>query len=147
MNYDSAVQFIANMNSYDHGDGYLGQTNWQLPPVDASCPTYGCGGDRNPMGDLYYKQLKIPPGTPVVEAPDIPVGPFNHIQPSQYWSCLADGVQDACKSKGVGPGDAEFGFSFGDGFLGTTGRPADHFVIVYFPCEPPHEPAECFTRF
>jgi hypothetical protein len=52
MNWPSAEQFILNMNAYDNGAGYLGQTNWQLPPVAASCPLFGCGGDRNPMGNL-----------------------------------------------------------------------------------------------
>src|SRR5208282_1947188 len=28
MNFDSATQFVANMNA---GTGYLGQTNWELP--------------------------------------------------------------------------------------------------------------------
>ncbi len=38
----SAGAFINNMNAYDHGAGYLGQTNWQLPPVSAKrCPTFG----------------------------------------------------------------------------------------------------------
>jgi hypothetical protein len=151
MNYDSAVVFIANMNAHDHGAGYLGQTNWTFPQVHPSCPTYNCGGDLNPMGNLYYDQLYydgklgFPAGTPIVEAPDIAVGPFNHLQPSQYWSCMADNIQDACEAGGVGPGDAEFGFSFGDGFLGTTGQPADHFVTAYYvvtvpPTKPPIPP-------
>src|SRR5580693_6801275 len=29
----TANLFIGNMNAYDHGAGYLGQTNWHLPPV------------------------------------------------------------------------------------------------------------------
>jgi hypothetical protein len=151
MDYASAQQFIINMNAYDNGAGnprgYLGQTNWQLPPVDASCPTYGCGGTLNPMGNLYYNQLSyhgqlgFPAGTPVVEAPDIAVGPFNHVQPSQYWSCVADLIRDACEIGGeAGTGKAQFGFSFGDGFLGTTGEPADHFVTVYYVLQTPTKP-------
>ena len=155
MDYASAQQFIVNMNAYDNGagnpHGYLGQTNWQLPSVDASCPTYGCGGDSNQMGNLYYYQLSyqgklgFPAGTPVVESPDIAVGPFNHVQPSQYWSCVADLIQDACEIGGeAGTGKAQFGFSFGDGFLGTTGEPADHFVTAYYvlatPTKPPIPP-------
>ena len=82
----SAGQFINNMNAYDHGAGYLGQTNWQLPPVDAGCPTLGCVAG-NPMGILFYIQFGLSAGTPVVEPPDIAVGPFLHLWPSPYWSC------------------------------------------------------------
>jgi hypothetical protein len=133
MDYASAGQFIINMNAYDNGAGYLGQTNWQMPPVDPGCPTYGCAGmSKNPMGNLFYNQLHFTAGNPVVEAPDIPVGPFYHVQPSQYWTCEAATIQSACGSSGAGAGGAEFGFSFGDGYLGTTGAPADHLVIVYY---------------
>jgi len=138
MNYESATQFIANMNAYNNGKGYLGQTNWQLPPVSAKCPTYGCGGVANPMGNLYYDQLKFTAGTPVVAFPDVELGPFNDIQPYHYWSCLADTIQDPCERKGSGPG-AEFGFSFGDGYLGTARLQADHFVTVYYVGCDPHQ--------
>jgi hypothetical protein len=57
MDYASARQFIVNMNAYDNGTGYLVQTNWQLPPVNPNCATYGCDGIGNPMGELFYDQL------------------------------------------------------------------------------------------
>jgi hypothetical protein len=142
MNYESAVQFIKNMNAYDNGagkrPGYLGQTNWELPSLDASCPTYGCGGDRNPMGNLYYDQLKISAGTPVVAVPDIAVGPFRHLEPFPYWECLADTIQDACETGTNEPGtNSEWGFSFGTGFLGTERVTANHFVTAYYVgCDP-----------
>jgi hypothetical protein len=138
MDYASARQFISNMNAYDNGAGYLGQTNWQMPPVDPGCPTYNCVGVKvsNPMGNLFYNQLHFTAGNPVVEAPDIPVGPFYHVQPSQYWTCavgtIQAPIQAPCDSTGAGAGGAEFGFSFGDGYLGTTGAPADHLVMVYY---------------
>ena len=145
MNYESAQQLIENMNHYDNGAGnsrgYMGQTNWQLPPLEASCPTYGCGGDRNPMGNLCYDQLHFTAGTPVVPVPDIAVGPFHHLVPFPYWECLADTIQDACE---IGdkfpqvPGDnSEWGFSFGTGFLGTERFTANHYVTAYYVgCDP-----------
>ena len=141
MNYESAVEFISKMNKYDHGKGYLGQTNWELPPLKASCPTYGCAGDNNPMGNLYYDQLGFTAGTPVVPVPDIAVGPFHHLVPFPYWECLADAIQDACE---IGdkfpqvPGDnSEWGFSFGTGFLGTERFTANHYVTAYYVgCDP-----------
>jgi hypothetical protein len=141
MNYESAEQFIANMNAYDHGKGYLGQTNWQLPSLEASCPTYSCGGDRNPMGNLYYDQLNFTAGTPVVPVPDIAVGPFHHLLPFPYWECLAKTIQDACETGDKFPqvpgANSEWGFSFGTGFLGTERFTANHFVTVYYVgCDP-----------
>jgi hypothetical protein len=134
----TANVFIGNMNAYDHGAGYLGQTNWHLPPVSATCPTYGCNGltQVNPMGTLYYIQFGLSAGTPVVDAPDIPVGPFFHVWPYPYWSCQALTIQGAIQSAcGVGPNPplAQWSFSFGNGYLGTA-RPdiADHFVTAYF---------------
>jgi hypothetical protein len=53
MDYASAGLFILNMNAYDNGAGYLGHTNWQLPPVPPTCPTYNCAGVSNPMGNLF----------------------------------------------------------------------------------------------
>lgn len=126
MNLDSATQFIAAMNS----TAYLGQRNWQLPPSDPTCPNYGCGGTRNPMGDLYYNQLGLSPGTPVVATPHISVGPFHDIQPYLYWACLAPSIQDACQSDGPAPG-FEWSFSFGNGFQGTDILANDLYVTAY----------------
>ena len=46
MTWDSASQFILNMN----GAGYLGQKNWELAPVDATCNGYNCNVIRKPDG-------------------------------------------------------------------------------------------------
>lgn len=132
MDYDTAVLFTSNMNAYHDGAGYLGQTNWELPPVNASCSSYNCHDKGNPMGVLYYLQLHFLAGEPVVNPPDIAVGPFHNLQPNPYWSCEADGIREACQTDQPAPG-AEFGFSFGNGFQGTTRLPGDHFVTAYFP--------------
>jgi hypothetical protein len=139
MQDSSAGQFINNMNAYDHGAGYLGQTNWQLPPVSFQCPTLGCV-KGNPMGILFYIQFGLSAGTPVVEPPDIAVGPFLHLWPSSYWSCAINTtqppiqvpIQAPCNSTGANANGAEFGFSFGDGYLGTALLPAYHFVTAYY---------------
>jgi hypothetical protein len=151
MNYESAKAFVKAMNHYEDPItpivGYLGLTDWQLPPVSANCKTYGCGGDPNPMGNLYYYQLDydgqpgFPAGTPVVPVPDIAVGPFNHLQPFPYWECLADTIQDACEIGDQFPytpaKNSEWGFSFGTGFLGTERFTADHYVTAYYVgCDP-----------
>ena len=128
MDWNSAAQFITNMNS---GAGYLGQTNWQLPPVDPSCPNYGCDGALNPMGSLFYDQLGFSQGTPVVATPHATVGPFQNIQPYIYWSCSGTTIQGSCQSGGAAPG-FQFCFSFGNGFLGTDVLADDYYVTAYF---------------
>jgi len=133
LNNASAVLFISAMNAYDNGAGYLGQTTWMLPEVNpTACPLYGCVGMINPMGSLFYDQFHITAGNPVVEAPAIPVGPFFNLQPSQYWTCEAGTIPAPCDSSGATAGGMEFGFSFGDGYLGTANPPADHLVMVYY---------------
>ena len=137
MNTGSASQFVANMNSYN-ATGYLGQTNWQLPPLDpTSCTEYNCSGSGNPMGELYYNQLHLAEGTPVVAAPDIAVGPFHNIQPYLYWACQALTIQDACQPDSNGPAPGfEWSFSFGNGFEGTDIFVNDLYVTAYFPGPP-----------
>jgi hypothetical protein len=138
MTASTAGLFINNMNAYDHGAGYLGQTNWQLPPVNASCHLLNCHDKGNPMGILFYLQFGLTAGTPVVEPPDIAVGPFLHLWPYPYWSCAVTTtpgqapIQAPCNSTGADANGSEFGFSFGDGYLGTATLPAFHFVTAYY---------------
>jgi hypothetical protein len=130
MGWDSAAQFIANMNADNSGAGYLGQKNWQLPPVDPACPNYGCVGSLNPMGNLFYNQLGFAVGTPIVAAPDIAVGAFHNVQPYIYWSCGGMSIQSAC---GTPPATSfQFSFSFGNGSLGTDILADDYYGTAYF---------------
>jgi uncharacterized protein (TIGR03437 family) len=132
MNWNSASQFVANMNTYNVA-GYLGQTNWELPPVAPGCDaSYGCADAAgNPFGELFYDQLGLSPGTPVVAAPDIAVGPFKNIQPYLYWACEGATIQDACQTAGPATG-FEWSFSFGNGFEGTDVLANDLYVTAYF---------------
>lgn len=129
MTWDSASQFITSMNAYN-GAGYLGQSNWELPPMDA-CGGYNCASAGNPMAELYSDQLGLSPGTPVVATPHIAVGPFKNIQPYLYWSCQAVTIQDGCQTDGPAAG-FEWSFSFGNGFLGTDLLANDLYVTAYF---------------
>jgi uncharacterized protein (TIGR03437 family) len=129
MNLASATQFVANMNN---GAGYLGQTNWQLPPSNGSCPTYNCDDKGNPMGILYYDQFGLTAATPAVPTPNITAGPFHNLQPYIYWTCQAVAIQDPCDGVGPNMGMAQWAFSFGNGFLGTDRLEADYYVTAYF---------------
>lgn len=131
MNWDSVNQFIANMNSYN-GTGYLGQKNWEIPPIDPACTGYDCGGPGNPMGELFYNQFGLSKGASAVATPDTVTGAFHNIQPYLYWSCLAAKIQDPCQTAGPVP-NQEWSFSFGNGFEGTNILPNDLYATAYFP--------------
>jgi len=127
MTWNSASQFLANMNSA----AYLGQTTWQAPAIDLSCPGYNCGGDLDPMGNLFYDQLGFRQGMSAVASPNIAVGPFDNLQPYLYWSCVAAAIQDACET--AGPADNfEESYSFGSGFEGTDLLANDLYVTAYY---------------
>jgi uncharacterized protein (TIGR03437 family) len=130
MNIASANQLVANMNAAE----YLGQTHWELPPLDnTTCSEFNCNGSANPMGALYYNLLGLTQGTPVVAVPDIAVGPFTNIQPYLYWACQALTIQDACQPINDGPATGfEWSFSFGNGFEGTDIFVNDLYATAYF---------------
>jgi hypothetical protein len=131
MNWDAANEFVRRMND----SSYLGQTTWELPPIDSSCPSYGCAGARNPMGGLYSRKLGLSDGMPVVGTPDIPVGPFHNLQPYLYWACQGEAPQAKCHPGGPAP-NFEWSFSFGNGFQGTNILMDDLYVIAYHPGPP-----------
>ncbi len=131
MNWDSASQFVTNMNSYN-GTGYLSQANWEMPPVDPNCSGWNCGSAASPMGELFYNQFGLSRGMAAVATPNIAVGAFHNIQPYLYWSCQAAAIQDACQTEGPVT-NQEWSFSFGNGFEGTDILPNNLFVTAYFP--------------
>src|SRR6202521_1578049 len=141
MTFASASQFIVNMNAFN-GAGYLGQSNWQLPPIGSNCPGYNCTGVQNPMGNLFYDQLHSSQEITAVPTPNSAVGPFHNIQPYLYWTCGAATIPDACQPNGPAP-NFEWSFSFGSGFEGTDLLANDLYVTAYFigpPTPPPGPP-------
>ena len=138
MNWNSAAQFVTNMNSYN-GTGYLGQANWELPPMDPNCGfSYRCTSGGDPLGELFYGQLGLAPGAPVVAAPNIAVGPFTHMQPYLYWSCEGVAIQAPCQTDGPSTG-FEWTFSYGNGFLGTDVLKNNFYAMVYYPGPPNYQ--------
>ncbi len=127
MTWNSAMQFLANMNKA----AYLGQTKWQAPTIDTNCPGFGCDGNQNPMGNLFYDQLGGIQGMPLVSTPNVATGPFHNLQPYLYWSCVAPTIQSACLT--AGPADNfEESYSFGSGFQGTDVLGNNLYVTAYF---------------
>ena len=88
------------------------------------------------MGHLFYNELGLSQGTPVVPTPNIKVGPFSNFQPYLYWSCsAAPGSQILCQSAPPAPGFG-WSFSYGNGFEGTDVVGNDLYVMVYYPEQP-----------
>jgi uncharacterized protein (TIGR03437 family) len=128
MNSDSAFQFAANMNAA----AYLGQTNWELPVADPNCASsYLCPGTTAPLQTLFYTQLGLVPGMPVVSATELTAGPFTGIRPYLYWTCGGDTVAAPCQYTAA-PG-FQFSFWFNNGFEGTDVLAHDMYVTAYFP--------------
>jgi hypothetical protein len=127
MSWDSANQFVKNMNAAT----YLGQTTWEMPPIDPSCSGWNCGSVGSPMGELFYGQFGLSKGTAAVATPDVAVGPFNNVQPYLYWSCLGATIQAACEATPPSP-NFEWSFSFGNGFEGTDVLGNGLFATAYF---------------
>jgi hypothetical protein len=127
MSWSSALQYLANMNSA----AYLGQTQWQAPAIDPSCPGYSCAGNLNPLGNLFYSQLGFSPGMSAVVTPDLAVGPFHNIQPYLYWTCGGAAIQNACSTEGPAP-SFEWSYSFGSGFQGTDLLANNLYVMAYY---------------
>jgi hypothetical protein len=149
MAHSTAQLWIDAMNGSNGGNGYLGSTSWKLPPVDVTeicgdgtgIPGFECHSDTNPMGYLYYEQLGLAVGTPVV--PSANAFGFN-LQPYLYWGCTAAGsiqgdsetpVSRTCNVEYGDPPDEGFGwsFSFGNGFQGTEPLRNHLYVMVYYP--------------
>ncbi len=138
MSHQTALAFIAAMNADRR---YAQSKPWELPFVNAPDPScdamkdfgFGCAG--SPLGGLYYKQLKLEPGQPVVPTPNVHVGPFENLQPYLYWGCGAASAQLPCGKQPPAP-DFEWSFSFGNGFQGTDVDFNELYVMVYHPGPP-----------
>jgi len=120
MDYATAVRWVEAMNTLDHGAGYLGHNNWQLPTApaeDHTCARTGRHGESfgfhcfgSALGSLYYGSLGLREPDTAVRMPADTVGPFHDFQPYLYWS-------------GSPPADPKQGFvsfSFNSGFQGAN---------------------------
>jgi len=118
MNYAAAVTWVAAMNAYNGGAGYMGHNNWTLPTTqlnDATCSltgpngSFGVGCTNSAMGSLYAALgFQFPDTT--VPIPANTVGPFINFQPYLYWSGTTNG-------RGTDSG-GYYTFSFNNGWQG-----------------------------
>ena len=133
MNYATAVAWVAAMNAYNGGAGYLGHNNWTLPTTplnDATCNltgpngSFGVGCANSAMSSLYTSLGFQFPDT-AVPIPANSVGPFINFQPYLYWSGTSNGR--GTNSNGY------YTFSFNSGWQGGN---LDAFYMYALPMIP-----------
>ena len=129
MDYATAIRWVDALNSLDHGAGYLGHHNWQLPTTpaqDKSCARTGPHGESfgfhcsgSALGSLYYASLGLRAPNTAVRIPGNKIGPFNDFQPYLYWS----------GSPAANPRQGFVSFSFNTGFQGANVSPNYLYVL------------------
>ena len=129
MDYATALRWVDAMNMLDHGVGYLGHNNWQLPTApaeDSSCAHTGRHGESfgfhcsgSALGSLYYGSLGLREPDTAVPIPANTVGSFKNFQPYLYWS----------GSAAADPKQGFVSFSFNTGFQGAN-VPLNHLYAL-----------------
>ena len=135
MNFQKALEWVAALNSYNHGAGYLGHNNWQLPVAplrDATCADTGSGGGSfgplcagSALGNLFYIGLRATYPDGVAPSVSVAVPPFSNLPLSYFWASQNKGGTGG----GAGGGGQEM-FSFANGIQGgTTTNDIYYFVL------------------
>ena len=120
MDWATALNFVNALNRYDHGRGFLGHNDWQLPTnpnlpaADTTCSSINidnfaalCTGSG--LGNLYNVGLaQTYPASVVPHFFDV-VFPFLNLQPGLYWAADANSG-----------GEQTFSFNTGLGGANTT---------------------------
>jgi len=121
MDYATAVRWVAAMNAYNHGTGYLGHNNWTLPTTPAADNTcsshhvnsFGFNCSNSALGSLYYRELGLREPNTAVPIPHTRAGPFSNFQPYLYWSASSNSTHPQ-NTNGYAS------FSFNSGFQGAN---------------------------
>lgn len=131
MLWETATRWVAAMNDFNHGAGYLGSNHWQLP-------------DSPPDLRTLYRHLKLDSGDPRLMTNES-LGPFRNLQPFFYWEeCVPDpsgsgGSSADCaegnapSSPSTPPRQMNFDFTLGYGIQSTDVASLKYFVMVYYP--------------
>lgn len=124
MDFSTAQNWVAAMNAYNNGRGYLGHNNWQLPVMpykDTTCADTGTqGASFGPQctgsapGHLYYEGLRMNFPNSVAPRFGAAIGPLHNVKLSYYWA-----LQNNGGTSGTDNGGQEM-FSFATGIQGGT---------------------------
>ncbi len=131
MDYSTAQQWVAALNAYSNGAGYLGQNNWQFPAaplVDSTCGATGPGGasfgplcSGSALSNLYSAGLKLNFPSSVTPGFSATVGPLHDLKSSYYWAQQNDAV--------TGNGEQEV-YSFANGVQGGVTTTYNYFYTL-----------------
>ena len=134
MDYVTAQRWVAALNAYNNGGGYLGHNNWQLPAfalVDKTCDDTGTfGGSFGPqcsgsaLGNLYSVGLKQTFPASVAPGLAATVTPMRNLKASYYWAAQNNGG-----TSGTSNGGQEV-YSFDNGIQGGTTINDTYFYIL-----------------
>ena len=121
MDYQTALNWVSAMNSYNSPHGYLGQHNWQLPsnPLDdATCSSlnngnFGVSCTGNGLGNLYSVGLASTYPDGVISNFTDTIPPFDNLQPGLYWTATP-------ATNGHHAGQTTFSFNTGLNGANTT---------------------------
>ena len=94
MDWATALNFVNALNRYDHGRGFLGHNDWQLPTnpaADTTCSSINVGNfgalcTGSGLGNLYNVGLAQTYPASVVPRFFNIVWPFLNLQPGLYWA-------------------------------------------------------------
>jgi hypothetical protein len=144
MDYQTALNWVEALNHLDHGRGFLGHNDWQLPVTpqfDSTCSSFNqnnfgpsCTGSA--LGNLYNVSLRRSFPDSVDPHFANVVWPFRNLQPSLYWTSLVDplgGGQETFSFLTALPGGPP-----GTEFTNTTKFNYFHVLpVVYGPIDTP----------
>jgi len=130
MDYSTALNWVAALNSYNNNAGFWGHNNWQLPTTplqDSSCGDLGPNGASfgplcigSDMGNLYYVGLHQTFPNSVAPFFGVALAPLYNVKLSYYWALQNDGPTT---------GGQEI-FSFANGqHGGTTTKDSYYYVL------------------
>jgi len=134
MDYATAQKWVAALNAYNKGAGYLGHSDWQFPAaplVDATCANTGPGGGSfgplcsgSGLSNLYSTGLKLSYPASAVPGFGAAVSPFRNLKSSYYWA-----LQNNGGPSGSGNGGQEV-FSFSAGIQGGVTTQDNYFYTL-----------------
>jgi len=134
MDGPTAQRWVAALNAYNNGAGYLGHNDWQLPAaplVDASCANIGPGGgffgplcSGSGLSNLYSAGLKLTFPASAVPGFAATVSPLRNLKSSYYWALANDGGPSGSSDGGQDV------FSFSAGLQGGVTTQDNYFYIL-----------------
>jgi hypothetical protein len=135
MDFAAAQKWVAALNAYDSGAGYLGHNNWQLPVAplkDTTCADTGSqGGSFGPectgsaLGNLYSLGLEQTFPNSVAPLFGAKAGPIQNLKLSYYWALQNNGGT----GNGSGGGGQEM-FAFANGMQGGTTTKDPYYYVL-----------------